>query len=218
MSRIIVIREGPTEQSFCNDVLQYYFSPKGIYLQNPVIKKNGGGIVNWAALKRQIENHLLEDKTATVTTLIDYYGIYSHHAFPGWDEAEKKLNMNERLEYLETAMFNDIQEPLRQRFIPYIQLHEFEALLFSDVAIIKQQVSEEDLSDYKALVQIANAYPNPELINNDRNTAPSKRLAKLIVGYRKTVHGPIIAEAIGLPAIRAKCPRFDTWITKLENI
>ena len=89
MKRIIIICEGQTEQEFCNDVLRLYFSPLEIYIETPTIKKTHGGIVRWAALKRQIERHLLEDKTAYLTTLIDYYGLHSYHGFPSWDEAKK---------------------------------------------------------------------------------------------------------------------------------
>ena len=28
---------------------------------------------------------------------------------------------------------------------------------------------------------------------------------------------PLIAEAIGVPRIRAECPGFDAWVTRLEH-
>jgi hypothetical protein len=34
----------------------------------------------------------------------------------------------------------------------------------------------------------------------------------------KTFHGPLLAMEIGLPAIRAACPRFDAWLTRLEHL
>jgi len=75
MKRVIIICEGPTEQEFCSDVLTPYFAKTDIYIYFPLINKSGGGIVPWETLKKQIEIHLKQDSSATVTTLIDYYGI-----------------------------------------------------------------------------------------------------------------------------------------------
>ena len=218
MKRIIIIGEGQTEQSFCNDVLQPHFSKRSIYLANPVIKKNNGGIVNWEALKHQIELHLLQDQTSFVTTLIDYYGIQEHHNFPEWKEAQKLPDKNERMERLEYAMQIDIQPALQGRFIPYLQLHEFEGVLFSDIDVFDRNFEKNEFADYDYLVQTVQNNPNPEMINDNNETAPSKRLAKIIRGYsyRKVLYGSLLAQEIGLDKIRTKCPRFNEWITKLE--
>lgn len=62
-------------------------------------------------------------------------------------------------------------------------------------------------------------FPDSEQINDDPTTAPSKRLATVFGGtYRKTEHGPLIAEDIGLDVIRRHCPRFNAWVTRLENL
>ena len=82
MKRIIIICEGQTEQEFIKATMQHYFASKGIYLQTPLIKASRGGIVNWNKLKQEVETHLKTDKTAIVTTLIDYYGLYTKHSFP----------------------------------------------------------------------------------------------------------------------------------------
>ena len=69
--------------------------------------------------------------------LIDYYGIKHSHNFPGWQEA---LNIEEkytRMDFLFGKMKEDLPIHLQNRFIPYIQLHEFEGLLFSDVSVIQ---------------------------------------------------------------------------------
>lgn len=224
MKRIIIIGEGQTEQSFCNDVLQPHFNLRSIYIQNPVIKKTQGGIVKWESLKHQIQTHLLYDKTAFVTTLIDYYGINHHHKFPGWKEAEKVVNKNNRMKKLEDCMLNDIALDLQQRFIPYIQLHEFEGLLFSDKQVFDNSFEEDEFLDYEYLLETINNNSNPEMINNGNETAPSKRLSKIIKGYYsenenlKVLYGSTLAHDIGLPKIRSKCIRFNDWITKLESI
>ncbi len=41
-----------------------------------------GGIVNWVVLRKEIQTYLSTNRTAYVTTLIDYYGISEVHDFP----------------------------------------------------------------------------------------------------------------------------------------
>ena len=218
MKRIIIIGEGQTEQSFCNDVLQPHFSKIQIYIDNPVVKKNRGGIVNWEALKYQVERHLLQDQKALVTTLIDYYGIHQHHNYPGWIEAQKIPDKNKRMSRLENAMKDNIQADLQDRFIPYIQLHEFEGLLFSDFEVFDNNFEISEFINFQYLFETVKNNPNPEMINDSNKTAPSKRLMNSIRGYSKVAYGSLLAQEIGLPKIRAKCPRFNDWITKLESI
>ncbi|MBS1595036.1 MAG: DUF4276 family protein [Bacteroidetes bacterium] len=216
MKRVIVIGEGQTEQEFCKDVLIPHFSHRNIFLQNPTIKHTGGGIIKWPLLKTQIENHLKQDKTSLVTTLIDYYGIYDKHSFPGWAESKIIVDKSTRLCFIEDAMKNDIDGGLRHRFIPYLQLHEFEGLLFTQISAFRNNFTSQE-ADINTIENIVLNYPNPELINDGTDTAPSKRLHKLIKGYNKVVYGAILASEIGLPNIRAKCPRFNAWIETLEN-
>jgi hypothetical protein len=224
MKRIIIIGEGQTEQSFCNDVLQPHFNSRNIYIQNPTIKKTGGGIVNWSALKFQIETHLKQDSNAIVTTLIDYYGIHPHHKYPAWEDSWKIIDKDERMEILEKAMLKDIEPTLKHRFIPYIQLHEFECILFSDIKVFDSNFEESEFLDYHYLVDTISKYPNPELINDGNETAPSKRLSKIIKGYfsdnenHKILYGSLLSNEIGIETIREKCPRFHQWILKLESI
>ncbi len=218
MKRIIIVNEGETEQEFCKDVLQPHFLRQDILIEYPTIKKSGGGIVAWESLKKQIDNHLKQDPTAFVTTLIDYYGINGKLKFPKWDEAKAVVDKNHRLSFLEQSMKELIDASHNYRFIPYIQLHEFEGLLFNNIDVFKSQIAPNEFKNYEELVKTINDYPNPELINDGKTTAPSKRLQSLIIGYNKPVYGSILAEAIGLPKIRAKCPRFNDWITILEAV
>ena len=135
MKRIIIICEGPTEQAFCKTNLQQHFQAKGIYIQTPLIKHSRGGLVKWSILKQQIETHLRTDISAFVTTFIDYYGIYSKYSFPNWQESEKIQDRNLRMENLEKGMYEDLDQKFGHRFIPYLQLHEFEGLLFNYINI-----------------------------------------------------------------------------------
>ncbi|MCU4164151.1 DUF4276 family protein [Carboxylicivirga caseinilyticus] len=217
MKRIIIIGEGPTEQLFCNDVLQPVFNAHDIFLETPKIKKSKGGIVAWEHLKKQVELHL-KDTGVYVTTLIDYYGIHPCHAFPKWEEAKAIVNKSDRITFLENSMLEEIDESIRYRFIPYIQLHEFEALLFSDITVIEDNFESDEFKDYDYLLETDKAFSNPENINDGKTTAPSKRLGRIIDDYSKVVYGSLLAQEIGLDKILEKCPRFNNWIERLLTI
>ena len=218
MKRISIICEGQTEQEFCKTILTPFLAQKSIFIQAPLIKKSMGGIVRWSELKKQITLHLKEDESAYVTCLIDYYGLYSKHDFPKWNEAENEPDKNKRMEILEQGMKESIDESIRFRFIPYLQLHEFEGLLFNDINVFFQQIPANELKGMDELKQIFSQYDNPEMINNNKNKSPSHRLKRIINGYNKIVYGNIIAEAIGLEKMRYKSPRFNHWVHLLENI
>jgi len=202
---------------FVGKTLQPYFINKGFHLQAPLIKASRGGIVKWSQLKNQIETHLKTDRNASVTMMIDYYGMYVKHEYPGWDTAHAIVNKNERMEQLERSMKEDIDPKLQYRFFPYLQLHEFEGLLFNDIEVIKSEVPPGDIVGMAELEQTFSNFPNPEMINDNKETSPSNRLKRIIRGYNKVVYGNILAEAIGLDRMRAKSLRFNNWVTLLEN-
>ena len=216
MKRLIVVCEGPTEKEFCRDVLAPHFLERGIVIVAPTIKHSGGGIVPWHILKGQVEKHLKEGD-AVVTTFIDYYGIKKEHGFPKW-EATKNISQNsDKVHVLEQAMRDDILDDSRHRFIPHLQLHEFESLLFSDVDVFAKNFETNEL-DLKKLRGIVAAFPNPEDINNSPLTAPSKRIESAVSGYRKVLYGNCLAMDIGLDKMRQNCPHFNEWINALEII
>ncbi|MFZ3132106.1 MAG: DUF4276 family protein [Desulfosporosinus sp.] len=116
--------------------------------------------------------------------------------------------------------FSDISERVGKRthFIPYIEMHEFESMLFANprayqgYGVTKEQVD--------AITKIKETFETPEHINNSYETAPSKRLMKSICGYEnlKVSHGSIYAGMIGVETIRKECRHFDSWIVKLEEL
>lgn len=218
MKRIIIICEGPTEREFCNTILAPYFAPQGIYLNAPLIKHSHGGIVPWPLLHRQIDIHLRAERKAHVTTMIDYYGITDGHLFPKWEEGHGIPDVNDRVSFIEQGMKESVDDELRSRFIPYIQLHEFEGLLFSNIDVFERVIPKEDLVGIEELRQTAAAFDNPEMINNSRETSPSHRLERIVKGYEKVVYGNYLAESIGLNKIRERCPRFNNWIESLANV
>lgn len=216
MKRLIIVCEGPTEQEFCNDVLSPALLRRNISVETPSIHHSNGGIVAWNILKRQLETHLSEGN-AYVSMLVDYYGIKDSFAFPGWQESKNISDKMARMRFLFEKMSEEMPERVRYRFIPYIQLHEFEGLLFSDVDAFKLNFDENKF-DFDSIRNAANSFENPELINNSPETAPSKRLISAIPSYNKIIYGNCIAMDIGLIKIREKCPLFNEWVGKLENI
>jgi hypothetical protein len=217
MKRVIIICEGETEREFCKNVLAPHLIHHSIFIQAPLIKRSMGGIVRWSILKKEIETHLKEPN-AIVSTLIDYYGLYQKYNFPCWSDGEKIPNKNDRMDFIENAMKEDIADAISHRFIPYLQLHEFEGLLFNEIQLFYDQVPKAELVGIDELKKTFADYDNPEMINNSRETSPSHRLERIIKGYNKPLYGHYFAEAIGIDKIRKKSPRFNDWIEKLITI
>ncbi|HVA97509.1 MAG TPA: DUF4276 family protein [Bacteroidia bacterium] len=216
MKRVIIVCEGETEREFCKNVLAPHLIHHNIFIQAPLIKRSMGGIVRWSILKKEIETHL-QESNVIVSTLIDYYGLYQKYNFPEWVKGESIVNKNDRMDFLENSMKEDIADTIQYRFIPYLQLHEFEGLLFNDIQLFYDHVPKAELVGIAELKKTFADYDNPEMINNNRDTSPSHRLKRIIKGYNKPLYGHYFAEAIGIDQIRAKSPRFDKWVEKIIN-
>lgn len=100
------------------------------------------------------------------------------------------------------------------RFIPYVQMHEFEALLFSNTSVLAGN----DPKISERFLQVLKSFSYPEEINDHYDTCPSRRIQQHLENYVKTVDGIVIAQKIGLQTMRQECPHFNEWITKLENL
>jgi hypothetical protein len=216
MKRVIIICEGETEREFCKKVLAPHLENENIFIQTPRIKKSMGGIVSWQTLKKEIEIHL-QEPNVFVSMLIDYYGLSQKHHFPCWIESKKITDKNTRMDFLENAMKNDMANSVQHRFIPYLQLHEFEGLLFNNIQIFHEQVPKSELVGIDELEKTFADYDNPEMINDNKETSPSHRLKRIIKGYNKVLYGHYFAEAIGIGQIRKKSPRFNQWVEKIIN-
>lgn len=216
MKRLIIVCEGPTENEFCMGVLAPALLKSDIYVDAPLIKKSNGGIVPWPNIKRQIEMHLHEGD-AYVSLLVDYYGIKDSYKFPGWMESKAISSMAERWQFLCDKMKADIAPEMASRFIPYIQIHEFESLLFSDINVFKNNFDKKEM-DYAILEDAIHEFANPEEINSRPTLAPSKRLINAIPAYDKVLFGNYIASETGLSKIMDRCPLFRRWITYLKSI
>lgn len=215
--RVKIFVEGQTEETFVTDVLGPYFAQKSIFF-SPIIaqtsKGHKGGIVSYAKVKHQIVRLCKSDCDAYVTTLIDFYALPTD--FPSIREAKytAKKDAFEKVKYLEAAFEKDINQP---NFIGNLALHEYEAYLFCDPSHFGYWLDENDEAIDK-LRKIKDSFASPEHINNSPQTAPSKRILALIPNYKKTIHGPLIADDIGLDEIRRQCKHFSDWLAKIESL
>jgi len=215
MRAIYIICEGQTEEEFVNTIMRPYFTNFEIYDVRPILmttsKGHKGGDVKYDRLKFNIDKLLLREQDIIVTTFIDFFRLKSD--FPKFKEAGQKYNKFERVCFLEKSLAETINN---QRFIPYIQLHEFESVLFS------AKDGFEFLPDLKKanldkLILAVNEKVNPEELNDGELTAPSKRLELLIPGFdkNKPFYGGIIAEINTIQTILKRCTRFNDWIENL---
>ncbi len=208
MKRLVFIVEGNTEIKLVEKLIMPYLYSKG--LQNPVncqtITTNRklhkkGGVVSYDSFRNEVRNTLAQGNVL-VTTLIDYFKLPTD--FPNYTTNAKQVAQ------IETAIHKDFDN--NQNFIPYIQLHEVEALMFSNRTGLEFVIDSED--QMELVDEIIEEYDNPENINNSPQTAPSKRLSK-IFNCDKVSDGEMIFEIIGMEAILEKCPRFSEWINTI---
>lgn len=233
MIRLNLIVEGQTEETFVRDVLVEHLSAFEVYpfarrvetgrRPIPGAKRGGrrvfrGGMTTYQKARGDIIRWIKQEGSSAevyVTTMFDLYALPDD--FPGFAKAEAMPTPQLRVRAIEEAFRQDIGYP---RFLPHIQLHEFEALIFADPRKIAPffERAESD-SAIRQLVELVESIP-PEEIDDGEQTAPSKRIIKEIPEYEgaKSSAGPLIAQAIGLPEIRRKCPHFDGWVRRLESL
>ena len=210
MIRVCIICEGPTEVEFVNRCLEPYLRPSGVSAYGTVLSarsgRHRGGRVTVDRLAKKISLHYSE--ADRVSTLVDFYGFQ-----------DRAARTRAQLEADIAAAARDITTGYDPRYVlPYVQMHEFEGLLFTNPTHFEW--AEDGWSeDVKAkLMAVAQAFPNPEDINGSPETAPSKRILSIFPEgtYSKPEHGPLIAEAIGIDAMRQKCAQFDAWVAHLQ--
>jgi hypothetical protein len=200
--------EGSTEVEFIENSLRHYFIEKKIY---DIRAFDMGGSSSYRRYQKDVTTLLKKETDIIVTSLIDFFRLPSD--FPGYAAAKKLKGSQQQVEFIENEINARIDD---ERFVPYIQLHEFEGLLFTDMKGFNAipDCSAKALAELKSIID---SYPNPELINDGPDTAPSKRLLRIIPAYDKPLYGAYIALENSLDAIINKCPRFKTWLEILET-
>jgi hypothetical protein len=228
MIDLTVVAEGKCELVFAKSpiadhlgAIQVFVHPVKVLTSkdNRTSKQYRGGVVSYQQVKADLLRFAKRDaqkKAAWLTTMIDLYALPND--FPGYGQSKTIPDRHDRVAYLEQEFEKDIAFP---RFIPYIELHEFEAMLFARPEALSEYYSEQRFrAPVDSLVQMAAGFANPELINDGEQTAPSKRIIAAIPEYKKdkAIAGPQVAQKIGLPRLRERCPHFDAWLTRLEKL
>ena len=222
MSRIVqvmVLVEGQTEQLFIKNLLSPYladFTEPKIIL-TPTLGGNQGGDVRFSRYERDIGLHLRQCTDAYVTLMVDYYGI--REDWPGLEEAKRQTTHSKKAEVMNRETAKEVRKRFPEqnsdvRFIPYVSMHEIEALYFSNPAIIAKKLH----IPQKEVESIVRECGEPEAINDKPQTAPSKRLQNLSPNFKKITTGIDIAKAVGIKRMREQCPLFNEWINRIENL
>ena len=102
------------------------------------------------------------------------------------------------------------------RFVPFVVMHEFEGLLFSDCAAFSRAIGRSDLE--RNFRDIREQFATPEEIDDSPVTAPSKRIEALEPRYQKPLSGLLAVLEIGLTRIQEECPHFREWLNQLGTL
>lgn len=218
MIRLNIIVEGQTEEAFVAQTLSPYLADRGILANARCVetgRKKGkifrGGVDNYEKIRNDIIRWIREDTDAWITTMFDLYALPRN--FPGIGELALNLDPYSKVAKVEKAFEIDIDY---YKFIPYIQLHEFEAILLAE----PMKITEFFIEDTKACERLGSLvleFDSPEHINQNRDKSPSKRIIKEIPAYEKykATAGPLIAESIGIDTILSKCMHFSEWVNRI---
>lgn len=221
--RLHFVVEGQTEETFVNQTIRPHLASYSVWCDVRCVMTgrkrsiiHRGGLVSYARARKDVELWMKEDRNrdAAFTTMFDLYAL--PRDFPAYEEAETIKCPYTRVAELEKAMIGDLNHP---RFVPHIQLNEFETLLLVDPAKLDCVCTARDRA-IRNLREMVAAFDSPELIDDGPTTAPSKRIIREIPEYEgmKCSAGPLTAERIGLPALRHWCRHFDRWISRLEEL
>ncbi len=218
MRRVLTLVEGQTEEAFIGKCVNPHLWPRDVHIDVKIVEtrrvrsgpNNKGGVSSWNQIARDLRLLLGDSNAVAVTTVLDYYGLPDD--VPGMS-TRPAGTPDAKVAHVEGAIDAAIGGG---RFRSNLLLHEFEALLYSDPDKCGAYLSNAGLAN--AMHAAVSACGAPELVNDDPNNAPSKRILSAHAGYSKTLDGPSLTEEIGLPAIRAKCPHFDQWLTWLEGL
>jgi hypothetical protein len=219
---VTVIVEGQTEEQFIKRVVAPRLHGLNVFLKPLLMKTSSdarGGAITFERFIFNARNVLMSRPSSVLSCFIDLYQLDT--GFPDHAAAAALIDLDARVHCLNSALHKAVVERFEirpDRFIPHIQPHEFEGLLFSDVeALVRIEplwsAKEQALSLVRATAQ------TPEHINNGFETKPSRRLEVLLQPtYKKTRHGPLAAHEIGLDAMEKECPHFKRWMDALRAL
>ena len=222
-SRVVrIIVEGPTETAVLKRLLTNALKPHGIILAAPV---ELGGNVGLDRLVARVVQLIKQHPRDTVSTFIDYYGRAR-----GWTDRHEAQNLpvealaakTEDLLYEKVrSQFSNTGLPLR--FLPHVQMHEIEALLFARADLLAKVFERPDLET--KVTACLQGLHSCEEINNCPETAPAARIEKLFGHYKKgkkqrshaLAYASLIEQMNAFNDVRNACPLFSRWVEQLTS-
>ena len=225
---LFIYVEGQEEELFVNRVLRGHLGTFGITVQKPILAATSfrieddrppdvtvGGVTNYGSIREDILNQFAAGDIAdadVLTTLIDLYALPA--TFPGCREAVAQgLTAGGKAAHIERAWRTDTG---RANFFPYIQVHEFEALILTRPSVL-QAYYPEHAAGIEQLRSECALFMTPEDINEVKATSPSHRILARVPTYHK-IDGFRHLQDIGLPELKARCPRFKEWLERCEKL
>ena len=212
MIALTVLCEGQSEAAFVNSVLYPHLVQFQVFPKPQPVTRRNYGTVPYDTFRKAVQAEIGRSRAHEfTTTMIDLYGL---RGFPEQGRQPDETP-HQRVARIEAAMANKLPNP---RFIPYIQLHEFEALIYVDLDQVPPSFPDTDVSPAINRLKAEVAGIEPELIDDGGATSPSKRLVRHVPVYDPLKHvvGPQIAGRIGIERLRARCPHFAMWLSSLE--
>lgn len=217
--RVYLVVEGQTEETFVKQTLVPPLAARGVFVapmrittSRTSLRVHKGGYVTFAHLERDIRRLLKQDAYAHVSSMVDWFRMPTDT--PGWGAASAFADPYAAVAALEASLAEHFESA---RFVPYVQLHEFEALLYTDPAAAQEVTGSAALA--RTMVDALSKHgDNPELINTTPQGAPSKRIESVFPRYEKVTHGVLIAHRISLQSLRSRCRHFAEWCSKLEGL
>jgi len=214
MREALILIEGQTEERFIKDVLSPYLQGQGVWLTPTIIKTKRtsdgttfkGGITDFGQLRRDLSLLLNGAGSRLVTTMMDLYGLPTD--VPGMTTSGP-LHGAIKARHVESSIRMHFGSPAN--LLPFVMVHEFEALLFVDTAVIAATTARRNVESI--LRAESGGFATPEEINERPESSPSKRLLRIIPGYSKLLHGTAAAKRIGIDSMRSRCPHFRSWIS-----
>jgi hypothetical protein len=224
MKRLYLTVEGQTEAAFAIEVLQPHLAAFNVYVwpprfTGPHARRGGripqGGMFNtFRHVLGDIRRWLREDRAAEArfSMMVDLYSL--PHDFPGYDAAQAIVDPRRQAEHLEGALAEELND---QRFIPYLQVHEFEALILARPTAI-EELYEAPAAAIAQLQENCDRFASPEHIDHGQHGHPKARIKACFPDYDENVAGPLLAGSIGLAHLRSVCPHFGGWLNRLEYL
>lgn len=218
MRPVYALVEGQSEEQFVKTVLNAHFKVLGLFIvPHAVVTKKtktgttfSGGVTSFGKFKNDMDRLLGEAGRSPVTTMLDYYRLPAD--FPGMN-TRPNLKAIDRVLHIESEIHQYFGSP--RNFLPYLSMHEFEALLFSSPDELPRALTQ--LENTTKFAQIRSGFSTPEEINERPDLAPSKRIKAMFPGYGKALHGPMVSKRIEIERLRAECPHFNYWVSALEK-